>query len=76
MRGQYALLRLLLAGFFLYLAWPAIPQAVKPLELVFWGAWLGFFLLVVGANIASLLQLIQPPIMEQEYTKQRRTYNH
>ncbi|GAA0426014.1 MAG: hypothetical protein ACQEWU_05680 [Bacillota bacterium] len=73
---HYAVLRLLLAGFFLYMAWPSIPYAVTPIELAFWGGWLIFFLLIVGANIASLLQMIQPPIMEQQKERQRQTYNY
>ncbi|WP_077299064.1 hypothetical protein [Virgibacillus pantothenticus] len=76
MRGQYALLRLLLAGFMLYVAWPFIPQGTTFLEQLFWGGWLIFFLLVIGANSASLLQMIQPPIMEQKKERQRKTYNH
>ncbi|MBP1947780.1 hypothetical protein [Virgibacillus litoralis] len=63
---HYAILRLLLAGFFLYFAWPAIPSAATQIELVFWGAWLLFLVLVVGANFATLLQITKPPVMEQE----------
>lgn len=73
---HYAILRLLLAGFFLYFAWPLIPQATSSLELTFWGIWLGFFLLVVGANFATLLQLTKPPVMEQEELRERQPLNH
>ncbi|GAB3065239.1 hypothetical protein GCM10027286_30850 [Virgibacillus ainsalahensis] len=73
---HYAILRLLLAGFFLYFAWPAIPYATSAAELIFWGTWLFFFLLVVGANFATLLQMTKPPVMEQEEVKQRQSYNH
>lgn len=58
-------LRLLLAGLMLYFAWSKIPLATSTLEMTFWGMWLFIFLLVVGSNFASLLQMIQPPIMEQ-----------
>lgn len=73
---HYAILRLLLAGFFLYFAWPVIPYATTPLEMTFWGIWILFFLLVVGANLATLLQMTRPPVMEQESKKQRQTYIH
>ncbi|MFD1362253.1 hypothetical protein [Lentibacillus salinarum] len=63
---HYAILRLLLAGFFLYIAWPVIPEVVTQEAILFWGLWLGFFLLVVGANFATLLQMTEPPVMEQE----------
>ncbi|HLR62970.1 MAG TPA: hypothetical protein VK097_11120 [Lentibacillus sp.] len=69
---HYAILRLLMAGFFLYVAWPVIPSAVTPEAFLFWGAWLGFFILVVGANFATLLQMTEPPVMEQESTRRRQ----
>ncbi|MFD2046316.1 hypothetical protein ACFSTA_10950 [Ornithinibacillus salinisoli] len=68
---HYAILRLLLAGFFLYFAWPLIPVASSQLEAVFWGTWLVFFTLVVGANFATLLRMNPPPVMEQEEIRQR-----
>jgi len=68
---SYALLRLLLAGFFLYFAWPFIPGAETIFESIFWIMWLAFFLLVAGANFSTLLQMTPPPIMEQE-TRQKR----
>jgi len=70
---HYAILRLLLAVFFLYFAWPAIPYATTVIEHIFWGAWLVFFLLVAGANLATLLQMTKPPIMEQEELRERQT---
>lgn len=73
---HYAILRLLLAGFFLYFAWPVIPYATTSLELTFWGIWVLFFLLVVGANLATLLQMTRPPVMEQEDKRRRQTYIH
>ncbi|SFB24999.1 hypothetical protein SAMN04488072_11197 [Lentibacillus halodurans] len=69
---HYAILRLLLAGFFLYIAWPVIPSAITQEAVLFWGLWLGFFLLVVGANFATLLQMTKPPVMEQEHTGSRQ----
>ncbi|GAB4074988.1 hypothetical protein GCM10028778_24910 [Barrientosiimonas marina] len=62
----YAILRLLLGGFFLYIAWPAIPEAITQEAILFWGLWLGFLLLVIGSNLASLLQITDPPVMEQD----------
>ncbi|WP_047985086.1 hypothetical protein [Ornithinibacillus californiensis] len=70
---HYAFLRLLLAAFFLYFAWPLIPAANSQLELMFWGAWLAFFVLVFGSNLATLLKMSEPPVMEQEYEKFRQT---
>ncbi|TQS76259.1 hypothetical protein DX933_02205 [Ornithinibacillus gellani] len=72
---HYAVLRLLLAGFFLYFAWPFIPYAATGIEKIFWGCWIGLFLLVVGGNLATLLQMTNPPVMEQEYEKERESYN-
>lgn len=68
----YAVLRLLLACFFLYFAWPIIPTAVTSTEAMFWGVWLLLFLLVVGSNSATLLQMTEPPSMEQERPRQRQ----
>lgn len=73
---HYAILRLLLAGFFIYFAWPLIPVASSQVEFIFWGAWLGFLLLVVGGNLATLLQLTEPPVMEQEQIRERQVYKH
>lgn len=72
---HYAILRLLLAGLFLYFAWPSIPEASSQIAMIFWGAWLAFFLLVVGANFATLLQITSPPVMEQEKIQQQKTRN-
>ncbi|GAA0429600.1 hypothetical protein GCM10008983_02460 [Lentibacillus halophilus] len=69
---HYAILRLLLASFFLYVAWPVIPEAVTTEATLFWGLWLGFFLLVAGSNFASLLQMVTPPVMEQENIQRRQ----
>jgi len=73
---HYPILRLLLAGLLLYIAWPLIPLAVSQLEMAFWGIWLVFLVLVVGANFATLLQITDPPVMEQEKVLERRTHNH
>ncbi|GIO27822.1 hypothetical protein [Ornithinibacillus bavariensis] len=70
---HYAILRILLAAFFLYFAWPLIPKAETQIEMLFWGSWMVFLLLVIGANFATLLKLADPPVMEQEYDKQRQT---
>lgn len=73
---HYAALRLLLAGFFLYFAWPYIPEASSQLESIFWGVWLVLFLFAFGANLAVLLQMTKPPVMEQEHVRERQTLNH
>lgn len=68
-----ALLKLLLAAFFLYFAWPYIPEATSQLERIFWGGWLGLFFLVVSANSAVLLQLISPIKLTQHERRVRQT---
>ena len=69
---QYTILRLLFALFLLYFAWPYIPEATTQLAKVFWGAWLAFFLLVFGGNLATLLQITLPPVMEQKKEMKQR----
>ncbi|KKE79059.1 hypothetical protein NSA56_07285 [Oceanobacillus caeni] len=73
---NYAILRLLLAAFFLYVAWPYFPYAVTTLEQVFWGSWLVFLFLVIGANLATLLQMTKPPVMEQKELTSRQVDMH
>lgn len=73
---NYCILRLLLAGFFLYVAWPMIPSAATQLEQFFWGSWLVFLFLVIGANFATLLQMTNPPSMEQEFVEERQRGQH
>lgn len=69
---HYTILRLLLASFLLYFAWPFIPEATTQIEKLFWGGWLAFLLLVVGGNLATVLRLSNPPVMEQERVVQER----
>jgi len=71
-----ALLRLLLAAFLLYMAWPAIPEARGEAAQLFWGIWLLFFLLTAGANLAVLLQLHPAHRVEQNREKRRIRDNH
>lgn len=73
---HYPMLRLLLSGLLLYIAWPLFPLATSQLELAFWGIWLVFLMLVIGANFATLLQITDPPVMEQEKVLERQTHNH
>ncbi len=68
----YTVLRLLLAAFLLYFAWPYIVQGGSILEKVFWLSWLSFLLLVIGGNLATGLRLSRPPVMEQEVQEQQR----
>lgn len=69
---HYAILRLLLAGFFVYFAWPFIIEVTSKIEMIFWGGWLSLFALIVGANFATVLQITDPPIMEQDEFKERK----
>lgn len=69
---NYTILRLLLAAFLLYFAWPYIPEATQSIERLFWGIWLVFLFVVIGGNLATLLQLSLPPVMEQPQKIKRR----
>lgn len=69
----YTILRLMFALFLLYVAWPFIPLATTQEAKLFWMAWLGMLFLVVGSNLATLLHMSDPPVMEQlEEIKQKR----
>lgn len=70
------ILRLLLTCFLLYFAWPYIPGATTFLEQLFWGVWLGFLVLVFGGNLATLLEISRPPIMEQKESSRTRKRIH
>ena len=72
----YTVLRLLFALFLLYVAWPFIPLATTELAKLFLVVWLLFFILVVGGNLATLLHMSDPPVMEQDdEIKQERQIN-
>lgn len=62
----YTVLRLMFSLFLLYVAWPFIPSATTQTAKLFWIVWLFFFVLVVGGNLATLLHISEPPVMEQE----------
>ena len=70
---QYAILRFLLAIFFLYYAWPYIPVASTDLERLFWGVWLGLLVLVLGGNLATVLQIKPEITLGQVEEKIRKT---
>lgn len=63
---MYTVLRILFALFLLYVAWPFIPLATTEAAKLFWLVWLFLFVLVVGGNLATLLRLSDPPVMEQD----------
>jgi len=69
---HYTLLRLLLAGFLLYIAWPYLAEVNTTIEKVFWLSWLSFLLLVIGGNLATGLKLSRPPVMEQDIREKQR----
>lgn len=54
---QNALLRLLLACFLLYIAWPSLQVQGGQISSLFWLGWSVFFLLVAGSNLAVVLKL-------------------
>ena len=63
---HYTILRLLFAFFLLYFAWPYIPEGTTQIAKIFWRAWLMFLILVIGGNLATLLRMTLPPMMEQK----------
>lgn len=67
---HYAVLRLLIACFLLYIALSRIDLSSITATL-FWGVWLVFFWLVAGSNLATVLTISRPPIMEQERVRQQ-----
>lgn len=73
---QYTILRLLLALFLLYFAWPYIPTATTQLANIFWIVWLTFLVLVIGGNLATLLQISSPPVMEQKQDMKQGSRNY
>ncbi|WP_112181607.1 MULTISPECIES: hypothetical protein [Paraliobacillus] len=64
---QYAVLRLLLAGFLLYIAFPNVQTHPEGLAHLYWFSWLVLFTLVIGANLATVL-------IEKEETKKEVTH--
>lgn len=72
----YTILRLTFAGFLLYVAWPFIPVGTTPIAKGFWITWLTFLCFVIGGNLATLLQLTNPPVMEQEQEKRETARMH
>lgn len=73
---QYALLRLLLALFLLYVAWPSMIHTGSGIEQTFWSMWFIFVLIVSGANLATLMELNRTAQLEQSNTRERQVDNH
>lgn len=72
----YALFRILIVGFFLYMARPYLLNVEGTIEFLFWSAWLLLALLILGANLATLLQITHPPLIEQEQKQERKTLKY
>lgn len=69
----YALLRIAFVGFLMYLAFPYMLEMSSQLEFVFWTVWVMVFFFIVGGNVATLLKINQPPVIEQtEAVKQKK----
>ncbi|MCD5323849.1 MULTISPECIES: hypothetical protein [Pontibacillus] len=69
---QHALLRLLLACFLFYVAWPSVQVQNHTIGSFFWMTWLVFLFMVMGANLAILLKLpVQVEYEEEESTKEK-----
>lgn len=74
--NQFALLRILFASFLLYVAWAYIPLMYTVTEKVFWGVWLFMFVLIVGGNGISLLQMKTTTGMLKEEQSKERSRDH
>ncbi|MFC0522338.1 hypothetical protein ACFFGV_01880 [Pontibacillus salicampi] len=73
---QNALLRLLLACFLLYMAWPFLRVQGETLANYFWIGWMVFFVLVAGGNLALLLQLSSPPKFKEPSLEGKKQLSH
>lgn len=62
----YALLRIAFVGFLMYLAFPYMLQVSGQLEFIFWTVWVMVFFFIVGGNVATLLRINKPPVIEQK----------
>lgn len=74
--NQFALLRILFACFLLYVAWPYIPLMSTSTEKTFWGVWLFMFVLIIGGNGISLLQMKTTTGMMREEQIRERAHEH
>lgn len=72
---SYSILRLLLVAFFIYFAWPFIAEATVQIETIFWGTWLLLAVFVVGGNLATFLNLSEPPNLEQPASDRKKVQN-
>ncbi|HLS36085.1 MAG TPA: hypothetical protein VK061_07595 [Bacillota bacterium] len=62
---HHAFLKLLMASFFLFFAFPDISlQFVH--ETVFWLIWTTLCLFVIGSNLSTIFRITQPPKLEQK----------
>lgn len=68
---HYTVLRLLLCGFLLYIAWPSISLGATLTEKIFWVSWLTFLCLVIGGNLATGLNISSPPKIEEKVERVR-----
>lgn len=67
---------MLLGLFLIYLIWPTLLEMISWNEIIFWILWLSLFLLVFGANLASMLQINSPSLLEQKKNQRTNTDNH
>lgn len=74
--NHFALFRILFACFLLYVAWPYIPAMQTGIEKVFWGVWLSLFVLIVGGNGISFMQLKTTTGLQKEEQVRERTREH
>ncbi|WP_425441487.1 hypothetical protein [Salinibacillus kushneri] len=69
MMKRNALLKLLIACYFLYLALPSIREMTTSASSLFWAAWIVFFVLVAGANLGVLLDIKSGKSVEHSENK-------
>ncbi|QSS99228.1 hypothetical protein IMZ31_14205 [Pontibacillus sp. ALD_SL1] len=72
---QHALLRLLLACFLFYVAWPSVQVQGSAAGSYFWMAWLIFLFMIIGANLALLLNLRVQLVYREEEVKEEKQFS-
>jgi len=72
---QNALLRLLLSCFLLYMAWPSLQVQGGTLASYFWLAWLVFFLLVAGSNLATVMKIPTGVQLQNPSESEKKRYS-
>lgn len=72
---QHALLRLLLACFLFYVAWPSVQVQGSGVGSYFWMAWLVLLFMAIGANLAILLNLRAQLVYREEEVEEEKQFS-